>query len=194
MAVVVGAENGKERKLAEQGLDISPHRERMDQLDGQGHDLEYRFKDQGAPLQLLFVCAIWLTGFGAPTASTLSLDKPQKNQTRMQTVARANRISAHRIGGVEKTSDEVVDYYGVLGRLKKAVKDYDQGDEDKPPIRDNEELFGLLDAAIVEAVAICAERDIDMEQVLDNGDVFAQVGPFAGWPDRLFTKGDRRKT
>jgi type I site-specific restriction-modification system R (restriction) subunit len=153
MAVVVSEENGEEQKFDTKGLDIRPHRKRMNELDAQGHDLEYRFKDPNDPLQLVFVCAMWLTGFDAPTVSTLYLDKPQKDHSLMQTIARANRVTSHRINGVEKSSGEVVDYYGVLGRLKKAVKDYGQGNADEPPIRDKEELFGLLDAATKEVHA-----------------------------------------
>lgn len=153
MAVVVSEENGEEQKFDDKGLDIRPHRTRMNALDARGHDLEYRFKDADDPLQLVFVCAMWLTGFDAPTVSTLYLDKPQKDHSLMQTIARANRVTSHRINGVEKTSGEVVDYYGVLGRLNKAIKDYGQGNADEPPIRDKEELFGLLDAATKEVHA-----------------------------------------
>ncbi len=65
----------------------------MDALDEHGHDIEFNFKDPEHPLQLVFVCAMWLTGFDAPTVSTLYLDKPQKDHTLMQTIARANRVS-----------------------------------------------------------------------------------------------------
>jgi type I restriction enzyme R subunit len=154
MAVVISAENGEEEKFAKEKLDIRPHRKRMDQLDVNGHDLEYNFKDPKHPLQLVFVCAMWLTGFDAPTVSTLYLDKPQKDHTLMQTIARANRVSAHTIGGVEKRHGEIIDYYGVFGRLKKALKDYGQGNAgEEPPVRDKEELFRLLEEAIDQACA-----------------------------------------
>ena len=73
MAVVVSAENGEEEKFDAHGLDIRPHRRRMEQVDENGHDLEYQFKDPNDSLQLVFVCAMWLTGFDAPTISTLYL-------------------------------------------------------------------------------------------------------------------------
>jgi len=193
MAVVVSEENGEEQRFDAKGLDIRPHRKRMNALDAQGHDLEYRFKDADDPLQLVFVCAMWLTGFDAPTVSTLYLDKPQKDHSLMQTIARANRVTSHRINGVEKTSGEVVDYYGVLGRLKKAVKDYGQGNEDEPPIRDKEELFGLLDAAIAQGTAFCAEQAIDIDQALKRDDVFRKVGLFRAWADSLLATDDLRK-
>ncbi len=68
------------------------HAKRLEQLDEHGHDIEYNFKDPEHPLQLVFVCAMWLTGFDAPTLSTLYLDKPMKDHTLMQTIAWANRV------------------------------------------------------------------------------------------------------
>lgn len=56
------------RKL---GLDIEPHRRRMNELQP---GLDEKFKDTDDPLRLVFVCAMWLTGFGAPSCSTIYLD------------------------------------------------------------------------------------------------------------------------
>ncbi|MGM0563573.1 MAG: type I restriction endonuclease subunit R [Pseudomonadota bacterium] len=196
MAVVVSAENGEEEKFDAQGLDIRPHRKRMDKLDEHGHDLEYNYKDPEHPLQLVFVCAMWLTGFDAPTVSTLYLDKPQKDHTLMQTIARANRVSSHRINGVEKTNGEIVDYYGVIGRLRKAIKDYGQGADggDEPPVQDKDELFTLLSDAIEQARQFCAERDIVIDQALAADDVFKQVGLFNEWADKLLAKDEWRQS
>ena len=196
MAVVVSAENGEEEKFDAHNLDIRPHRKRMDQLDAHGHDLEYNYKDPEHPLQLVFVCAMWLTGFDAPTVSTLYLDKPQKDHTLMQTIARANRVSSHRINGVEKTNGEIVDYYGVIGRLRKAIKDYGQGDDggDEPPVKDKDELFTLLADAIEQARVFCAERDIVIDEALASDDVFKKVGLFEAWADTLLAKDEWRKS
>lgn len=196
MAVVVSAENGEEEKFDAHNLDIRPHRKRMDQLDAHGHDLEYNYKDPEHPLQLVFVCAMWLTGFDAPTISTLYLDKPQKNHTLMQTIARANRVSSHRINGVEKTNGEIVDYYGVIGRLRKAIKDYGQGAEggDEPPVKDKDELFTLLGDAIEKARLFCAERDIVIDEALASDDVFKKVGLFGAWADTLLRKDEWRQS
>lgn len=196
MAVVISHENGEEEKFDQAKLDIRPHRKRMEQVDQNGHDLEYNFKDPGDPLQLVFVCAMWLTGFDAPTVSTLYLDKPQKDHTLMQTIARANRVSSHKIGGVEKRNGEVVDYYDVFGRLKKAIKDYGQGGEgmDDPPVKDKDELFRLLGEAIEQGRAFCAEKDIDINEALQSEDVFVKVGLFEGWANALLGKDEWRKT
>lgn len=195
MAVVVSAENGEEEKFDTKGIDIRPHRKRMNQLDANGHDLEYNFKDPDDPLQLVFVCAMWLTGFDAPTVSTLYLDKPQKDHTLMQTIARANRVCSHKINGVEKKNGEVVDYYGVFKRLKKAIKDYGEGAEgtDDPPIKDKDELFRLLEEAIAQGKAFCSTKSVHIDKALETEDVFEKVGIFKEWADRLLHKDEWRK-
>jgi type I restriction enzyme R subunit len=48
-------------------------------------------KDPSDPLRLVFVCAMWITGVDVLSCSTIYLDKPMKNHTLMQTIARANR-------------------------------------------------------------------------------------------------------
>lgn len=195
MAVVISEENGEEEKFDNKGVDIRPHRKRMNQLDENGHDLEYNFKDDNNPLQLVFVCSMWLTGFDAPTVSTLYLDKPQKDHTLMQTIARANRVCAHKINGVEKKTGEVVDYYGVFGRLKKAIKDYGEGAEggDDQPVKDKEELLRLLEDSIALGRAFCESKGVHIDKALESDDVFEKVGLFSEWVDKLLHKDEWRK-
>src|SRR5699024_7146691 len=45
MAVVISEENGEEEKFAGRGLNIKPHRERINQVDAEGHDIEDNFKN-----------------------------------------------------------------------------------------------------------------------------------------------------
>jgi len=195
MAVVVSAENGEEAKFKAQGLDIKPHRERMEKLDAHGHDIEFNFKDPEHPLQLVFVCAMWLTGFDAPTVSTLYLDKPMRDHTLMQTIARANRVTAYRINGVGKRNGEIVDYYNVFRNMRRALRDYGQGREgtDEPPVKDKEVLFVLLENAIAEGLAFCNERGIELARVLESDDVFKNIGLFDGFADTLLGKEEWRK-
>jgi type I restriction enzyme R subunit len=195
MAVVVSAENGEEEKFDKQKLDIRPHRKRMEHIDQHGHDLEYNFKDPEHPLQLVFVCAMWLTGFDAPTVSTLYLDKPQKDHTLMQTIARANRVSSFKIDGVEKKNGEVVDYFGVFGRLKKAIKDYGEGNEgEEPPVRDKEDLFRLLNEAVEQGRAFCISKGVHIDKVLKGDDIFEKIGNFEEWANLLLHKDEWRKS
>ena len=87
MAVVVSQSQNEIEQMQKQGLDILPHRQRMVR-----EDLETRFKDARDPFRIVFVCAMWMTGFDVPSCSTIYLDKPMRNHTLMQTIARANRV------------------------------------------------------------------------------------------------------
>ena len=93
---VAGAERGR-RAGAPSGLDIRPHRKRMVE-----EDLDEKFKDPADPLRLVFVCAMWITGFDVPSCSTIYLDKPMKNHTLMQTIARANRVFPGKESGADR--------------------------------------------------------------------------------------------
>lgn len=94
-AVVVSQSQNEIGDMKAKGLDILPHRARMQQ-----EDLEAKFKDADDPLRLVFVCAMWITGFDVPSISTVFLDKPMRNHTLMQTIARANRRAAGKSSGV----------------------------------------------------------------------------------------------
>ena len=64
---------------------------------------------------------MWLTGFDAPSCSTVYLDKPMRNHTLMQTIARANRVFPGKHSGL------IVDYANVFASLEKALAIYAQG-------------------------------------------------------------------
>ena len=84
MAVVISVNEGEDvKKFADQGLDLQKHIDKMNSLVN-GRDLEDRFKDPEDNLSLVFVCAMWLTGFDVKNLSTLYLDKPMKSHTLMQ--------------------------------------------------------------------------------------------------------------
>lgn len=201
MAVVFSDPKSDEEKFEKQGLDIKPHAKRLEQLDKHGHDIEYNFKDPDHPLQIVFVCAMWLTGFDAPTISTLYLDKPMKDHSLMQTIARANRVAAHKIKGhsgqfIEKKNGELVDYYNVFRNMKKALKDYAQGEDgkDDKPVQEKKELFVLLDEAIAETVGFCKEKDIDLQAIIDEGSVFKNIAKFEEFADILLRLDEWRKS
>ena len=196
MAVVISEEAGENEKFAARDLNIAPHRERMNRLDAQMADVEANFKDEAHPLQLVFVCAMWLTGFDAPTVSTLYLDKPMKDHTLMQTIARANRVTPWRINDVEKKNGEIVDYYNVFRNMKKALKDYAQGADglDDAPVRDKDALFKLLDDAVEQALTYCSASDIALRGVLARGDLFSRLGLFNGFANTLLASDELRRT
>jgi type I restriction enzyme R subunit len=195
MAVIVSEEADEERKFAGQKLNIKPHRERMNSVDEKGHDVEFKFKDPADPLQLVFVCAMWLTGFDAHTVSTMYLDKPMKDHTLMQTIARANRVTSWKINGVEKSSGEIIDYYNVFRNMRKALRDYALGQEGQEnlPVREKAELFKLLDDGIAQGIAFCAEIGIDLTAPLKTKDVFKNVGTFGEYANTLLKRDEWRK-
>jgi len=92
---------------------ILPHRKRM-----QAEDPEAKFKNPDDPLRLVFVCAMWITGFDVPSIGTVYINKPMKNHTLMQTIARANRRAEGKTAGV------IVDYVGVFRSLERALAIY----------------------------------------------------------------------
>ena len=195
MAVVVSEEAGEDAKFAAQGLNIAPHRARMNALDAHKHDIEHNFKDVEHPLQLVFVCAMWLTGFDAPTLSTLYLDKPMRDHTLMQTIARANRVTSWKIDGQEKRNGEIVDYYNVFRNMKAALNAYAQGGDGADlPVQEKSELFDLLDEALAHGRAFCASLGLDMDAITSNDDVFKSVGIFRDYADKLLEKDEWRQS
>jgi type I restriction enzyme R subunit len=109
MAVVVSQAQNEAAEFKAKGLDITPYRQRMVK-----EDLETKFKDPDDPFRLVFLCAMWMTGFDVPSCSTIYLDKPLRNHTLMQTIARANRVCGDKVNGL------IVDYVGVFQNLQKA--------------------------------------------------------------------------
>ena len=195
MAVVISEDAGEEEKFAKKGLNIKPHRERMNSVDTQGHDIEYNFKDPNHPLRLVFVCAMWLTGFDAPTLSTLYLDKPMRDHTLMQTIARANRVTAHTINDVPKTNGEIIDYYNVFRNMKKALAAYALGSEgqEELPVQEKSVLFDLLDDALAQGITFCQNKGIDLESLNKSDEVFKNLAQFQAYADILLSKDDWRK-
>lgn len=188
MAVVISEEAGEEEKFKKEDLDILPHRNKMKELDEEGHDIEYRFKDAKDKLQLVFVCAMWLTGFDVPTLSTLYLDKPMKDHTLMQTIARVNRVAEGKANGL------IVDYYNVFRNMKKALASYGGGKGGGlVPVEDKENLYKLLDGAIEETVMYCASIEIHLNKLLDIKDTFRNINLFGAFADKLLSRDEWKK-
>ncbi|HWQ91603.1 MAG TPA: HsdR family type I site-specific deoxyribonuclease, partial [Clostridia bacterium] len=158
MALIVSSSQNEIEHMKKLGLDIQPHRKRMN--DSQP-PLDEKFKDPKDNLRLVFVCAMWLTGFDAPSCSTVYLDKPMRNHTLMQTIARANRVYPGKHSGM------IVDYANVFASLEMALAIYGKGGGGGNPVKDKEKLVADLRKAVKGAVAFCASRGVvlsDIEQ------------------------------
>jgi len=155
MAVVVSQSQNEIEEFKKKGLDIATHRKRMVK-----EDLETKFKNPDDPLRIVFVCAMWITGFDVPSCSTMYLDKPMKNHTLMQTIARANRVWRDKQNGL------IVDYVGIFRDLQKALAIYGTTKtEGEPPIKDKDELVRLLREAIQKATEFSKQHGVDPEKI-----------------------------
>ena len=161
VCVVVSSEQNEVDKFKKYGLDITSHRKKM-----VARDLEKEFKDPDNPFRLAIVCAMWITGFDAPSVSTIYLDKPIKGHTLMQTIARANRIYDD-----EKENGLIVDYGNVYQQLEEAYSVYGEGgkgnsgstgsDEDTPT-KTLDELAEELEQVIKSISAYLDELNFDL--------------------------------
>ena len=159
MAVVISQEQNEIQTFKAWGLDIETHRRKMVK-----RDLDKEFKDSENPLRIVFVCAMWLTGFDVKCLSCLYLDKPLKAHTLMQTIARANRVNEGKSNGL------IIDYIGIVEALKKALAEYtaNVGNHDGvDPTIDKEELIARILELIDILIAFFKQKDI---YILDFSD------------------------
>jgi len=171
MAVVISSSQNEEEKFKEKGLTIKPHRQR---LAKEKPGLDVKFKDASNPLRIVFVCAMWMTGFDAPSCSTIYLDKPMRNHTLMQTIARANRVFGEKVNGL------IVDYIGVFRDLQKALAIYGSAsgggvEEGDTPVQSKEALVDELRNAIAETLQFCSDRGINFDQIQTTTQAFART-------------------
>ena len=156
VAVIVSPGQNEIAQMQALGLDIEPHRKRMNESQP---GLDEKFKDTEDSLRLVFVCAMWLTGFDAPSCSTIYLDKPMRNHTLMQTITRANRVFPGKHSGV------IVDYANVFASLEKALAIYGAGKDGKNPVKGKQQLVEELRKAVVDASAFCAAHGVMLGEI-----------------------------
>lgn len=159
MAVVISQEQNEMDTFKKWGLDILPHREKMVK-----REMDKEYKDPASKLRVVFVCAMWLTGFDVKTLSCLYIDKPMKAHTLMQTIARANRVAEGKTNGL------VVDYIGIVKALRQALADYtansDGGDGNDPTI-DKKELIAKVLETITAAQSFLKEHDVNLNALIE---------------------------
>ena len=158
MCVVVSQEQNEIQTFKKWGLDILTHRTKMEK-----RELDKEYKDPDSNFRVVFVCAMWLTGFDVKTLSCLYLDKPLKAHTLMQTIARANRVAAGKSNGL------IIDYIGIVGALKKALNDYTKnkaGQSGIDPTIDKEVLIRQIFRAAADAEQLLAVHDFDLNALV----------------------------
>lgn len=162
MAVVVSQEQNEIQTFKKWNLDIKTHRTKMEKSE-----LDKEFKDSKHPLRVVFVCAMWLTGFDVKCLSCLYLDKPLKAHTLMQTIARANRVSEGKSNGL------IIDYIGIVKALRKALADYTVnagGNGGSDPTVDKNKLIARIVETIGKADKFLSENYFDLENLINAHD------------------------
>jgi len=104
----------------------------------QKRDLENRFKDSNDSLKIVIVRDMWLTGYDSPPCHTMYVDKPMKDHSLMQAIARVNRVFRDKPGGL------VVDYIGIATELKEAMGTYTGKGKTATPVEFVEEALGVF--------------------------------------------------
>ncbi|MDF2547203.1 MAG: box helicase [Anaerosolibacter sp.] len=101
--------------------------------------LANRMKENNDELKIVIVRDMWLTGFDVPSMHTMYIDKPMKGHNLMQAIARVNRVFKDKEGGA------VVDYIGILESLKRALKEYTDGDKENTGIDTSKAIAIMLE-------------------------------------------------
>ncbi|MBQ2363178.1 MAG: type I restriction endonuclease subunit R, partial [Bacteroidaceae bacterium] len=132
--------------------------------------LDKEFKDKDNKLRVVFVCAMWLTGFDVKTLSCLYIDKPMKAHTLMQTIARANRVAEGKTNGL------IIDYMGIVKALRQALADYtanpEGGEGGNDPTIDKQELIKHVHEAIAAATAFLKEHEFEIQNLIEADNFF----------------------
>lgn len=110
--------------------------------------LQHERAEKADSLCFLIVKSMLLTGFDAPIAGVMYLDRPIREAELLQAIARVNRT------GYGKRCGIVVDYYGVANHLQEALAAY--ADED---------IEGAL-ASIKDEVPVLRDRHLRVVDVL----------------------------
>lgn len=159
MCVVISQDQNEIQTFKKWGLDILPHRTKMEK-----RELDKEFKDKENPFRVVFVCAMWLTGFDVKCLSCLYLDKPLKAHTLMQTIARANRVAEGKSNGL------IVDYIGIVKALREALAAYTAnrgGSESTDPTVDKEKLIARILEVIAQTDKFLSEHDFKLKSLVD---------------------------
>ena len=163
MAVIISQEQNEIQAFKNWGIDITPHRAKMEK-----REMDKEFKEHDNPFRIVFVCAMWLTGFDVKSLATVYLDKPLKAHTLMQTIARANRVCDGKSNGL------IVDYIGVVKALRKALADYTSNTGGKvagdDPALDKEELLKKITETISSITAYMSEHNFDLSELVSATD------------------------
>jgi len=104
-------------------------------------EVKQRFIDEPGQMRLLIVVDKLLTGFDAPSATYLYIDKTMADHNLFQAICRVNRLD-----GDDKQYGYIIDYKDLFTSLDKTVGDYTAGALDG---YDEDDIAGLLTDRLV---------------------------------------------
>ena len=118
------------------------------------------FKEQPARMKLLIVVDKLLTGFDAPSATYLYIDKKMRDHDLFQAICRVNRPD-----GEDKDYGYIVDYMDLFRSIQLAVKDYTTEAFDQ---YDTEDVEGLIKDRYDEARAEMEGSLVSLRELFEN--------------------------
>lgn len=113
-----------------------PANEAMKKADEFERQVKTKFIDEPGQMKLLIVVDKLLTGFDAPSATYLYIDKQMRDHGLFQAICRVNRLD-----GDDKEYGYIVDYKDLFESLEQSVQDYTSGAFDG---YDKKDVEGLL--------------------------------------------------
>jgi type I restriction enzyme, R subunit len=116
-------------------------------------EVKKRFVNEPGQMRLLIVVDKLLTGFDAPSATYLYIDKQMADHSLFQAICRVNRLSDE-----DKEYGYIIDYKDLFKSLDKAITDYTAGAFDA---FDQEDVAGLLKNRVEQA-------RLDLEDALET--------------------------
>jgi type I restriction enzyme R subunit len=130
----------------------------MNKVEQFEKDVKRRFVEDPGQMRLLIVVDKLLTGFDAPSATYLYIDKKMRDHGLFQAICRVNRLD-----GDDKDYGYIVDYQDLFNSLQSAITDYTSGALDGYEKKDIEGLLANriekaredLDDALERVRAIC---------------------------------------
>lgn len=125
-------------------------------------DVKQQFKESPAQMKLLIVVDKLLTGFDAPSATYLYIDKSMRDHDLFQAICRVNRPD-----GDDKDYGYIVDYMDLFRNVQLAVSDYTSEAFDQ---FDKEDVDGLIKNRYDEAKSELEGTLASLESLLENVD------------------------
>ncbi|MCD6449247.1 MAG: HsdR family type I site-specific deoxyribonuclease, partial [Thermotogaceae bacterium] len=155
IATIKGEETGEEgeaenikkydvyRKMIADFFDISEEEAVNDYwIDRFEKEVKKKFVEEPGQIKLLIVVDKLLTGFDAPSATYLYIDKTMKDHGLFQAICRVNRLDNKDKGDeLDKDYGYIVDYRDLFNSMEQAIKDYTSGAFEE---FDRKDVEGLL--------------------------------------------------